>query len=144
MKISSKTTYGFRFMLSLAVAHPSEYVKLGEVAKQESISEKYLENIVAKIKPFGFIDVKRGAQGGYKLAKAAEEISLSEIFEILEGEAIEYEKPGQGDVPTANLLVINELWDSMRAWAGNFLGSKTLADLAESYKAKNNTQMYFI
>lgn len=144
MKISSKTTYGFRFLLALAVSDGNEYVKLGEVAKAEDISEKYLENIVAKIKPYGFIEVKRGAQGGYRLAKQATKIKLAEVFEILEGDLIGYDKASNQDDVSNNKAAVADLWDELRRTTQNFLESKTLDDLSELYKSKNSSQMYFI
>lgn len=144
MKISSKTSYGFRFLLSLAVSDKNEYIKLGDIAKAEDISEKYLENIVAKIKPYGFIDVRRGAQGGYRLSRSAESIKLSEIFELLEGELIDYENADLTKEISNNKLTVNNLWADLAKANRVFLESKTLGDLAELYKAKNNSQMYFI
>lgn len=144
MKISSKTSYGFRFLLSLAVSDKNEYIKLGDIAKAEDISEKYLENIVAKIKPYGFIDVRRGAQGGYRLSRSAESIKLSEVFELLEGELIDFENADLTKEISNNKLTINNLWTDLAQANRVFLESKTLGDLAELYKAKNNSQMYFI
>ncbi len=144
MKISSKTSYGFRFLLSLAVSDKNEYIKLGDIAKAEDISEKYLENIVAKIKPFGFIEVRRGAQGGYRLAKPAESIRLTELFGLLEGELIDYENPTSTKESSNNKITINNLWIELAEANRIFLESKTLGDLAEIFKAKNSSQMYFI
>jgi Rrf2 family protein len=144
MKISSKTTYGFRFLLSLAVSDKNEYIKLGDVAKAEDISEKYLENIVAKIKPYGFIEVRRGAQGGYRLAKPADTIRLTELFELLEGELLDYENPTGVKDTSNNKATIAALWSELAEANRVFLQSKTLGDLAEIFKAKNSSQMYFI
>ena len=80
MNISIKTTYGLQFLLHLAKVNDNELVKINEVAKTENISVKYLENIASTIKSAGFIQVKRGAQGGYKLAKKPSEINLKDIF----------------------------------------------------------------
>lgn len=144
MKISSKTSYGFRFLLSLAVSDKTEYIKLGDIAKSEDISEKYLENIVAKIKPYGLIEVRRGAQGGYRLAKPAESIRLTEIFELLEGELIDYDNPATSKEMSNNKQTINDLWVELAEANRLFLQSKTLGDIAERYKSKNSSQMYFI
>jgi len=131
-------------MLALAASSKNEFAKLGDIARTEDISEKYLENIVAKIKPHGFIEVKRGAQGGYRLAKPAHEIRLAELFEILEGDVIGYESFDKMPEPTNNKSTISDLWQELRVTTRTFLQAKTLDNLCESYNTKSNNQMYFI
>jgi len=145
MKVSSKTTYGLRFMLSLAIGFEKGYIRLKDIASKENISEKYLESIVATIKPLGLIDVKRGAHGGYKLSKAPHEINLKELFDILDGSFIDLETSAGNNPPeTYNDQVVTDLWVDLKAVVEAFLVGKTLADLVDAFKSKNDTSMYFI
>lgn len=145
MKVSSKTTYGLRFMLSLALGYNKGYIRLKDIAGSENISEKYLESIVAVIKPLGLIDVKRGAYGGYKLSKPPHEIKLKELFEILDGSFIDLETSASNkSTETFNEQVVTDLWVDLKAIVEGFLQKKTLANLVDAYKAKNDNTMYFI
>lgn len=85
MKVSSKTIYGLQFLVRLALEGNTKWTQLKEIVEKERISEKYLESIVSRLKNSGLLQVKRGAQGGYKLAHPANQISLKDVLSILEG-----------------------------------------------------------
>lgn len=86
MKLSTKGRYGLRAVLDLAVHTDDEAVALSQVAERQGISINYLEQLIAKLKKSGIVNGIRGAQGGYLLAKPAEEISIGEILRALEGD----------------------------------------------------------
>ncbi|PKL14986.1 MAG: AsnC family transcriptional regulator, partial [Spirochaetae bacterium HGW-Spirochaetae-6] len=85
MKISTKSRYGLRIMRYLAQNHNSEPVKLGDMAKNENLSEKYLEQIIISLKAANLVKSVRGANGGYFLSKKPDQQSVLEIIEKLEG-----------------------------------------------------------
>ncbi|MBK8808908.1 MAG: Rrf2 family transcriptional regulator [Bacteroidales bacterium] len=144
MKISSKTSYGFRLMLCLAINYENDYVSLKDIATQENISEKFLEIIVATIKPLGLIDVKRGSKGGYKLAKPPHQIKITELFDALEGAIVSYDISENKSSETYNSQVVSDYWRQMQIVVKEHLDSKTLDNLLEDYKQKNENQMFFI
>ncbi len=86
MKISKKTEYGLRAMVSIAtlagVGHP---VSLPSVAEAEDIPEQFLDQIVAKLRKAGFVTSVRGVNGGYMISRPAEEISIGSLVRLLEG-----------------------------------------------------------
>ena len=86
MKLSTKGRYGLRAMVDLAVYSEKESVSISCIAQRENISESYLEQLAGKLKKAGLIKSTRGAQGGYRLAKPAAEISVGDILRALEGE----------------------------------------------------------
>ena len=88
MKLSTRTRYGIRMMLSLALQYGQGTVFLKDIAKEESISEKYLSLIIIPLKAAGLIHSIRGAYGGYHLAKEPSKITIKEIVDILEGECL--------------------------------------------------------
>jgi Rrf2 family protein len=142
MKISSKTTYGIRFMLSLAVAYDNGFVRLKDIAIEENISEKYLESIVAAIKPLGVIEVKRGSTGGYKLAKSPTSINIIDIFDVLDGATIVDAELTEGE--TVNCQIVNNMWRELNQKVKEYLSKKKLSDLLEEYNNKNTNPMYYI
>ena len=85
MKISTKIRYGTRAVLELASRYGEGPVELKEIAKKESISVKYLEQVIIPLRTGGLVKSIRGSKGGYSLAKPPSEVSLKDVFEILEG-----------------------------------------------------------
>lgn len=85
MKISTKGRYAIRCMLDLAMNDTGEAIKLNQIAKRQNISEKYLEQIVAVLTKAGFLISIRGSQGGYRLTKKPEDITVGMILRVIEG-----------------------------------------------------------
>lgn len=84
MKISTKGRYGLRAVLEIAMH--DEASSVSAIAARQYISESYLEKLIALLKKAGIVNSFRGAQGGYVLARPAEEISVGEILRALEGD----------------------------------------------------------
>ena len=85
MKLSTKGRYGLRALIDLALYSEEDAVSIQSIAKRQNISDSYLEQLVRKLKHAGLVISVRGAQGGYKLAKPAEEISVGDVLRALEG-----------------------------------------------------------
>ncbi len=85
MKLSTRSRYGARMMLDLARHYNSGPVQIGEIAKREGISVKYLEQLIIPLKQAKLIKSIRGPKGGHMLAKPPDEISLGDIVRALEG-----------------------------------------------------------
>jgi Rrf2 family protein len=85
MRISTKIRYGTRAMLELACRYGEGPIELKEIAKKESISLKYLEQVIIPFRSAGLVKSVRGSKGGYSLAKPPSEIFLNDLVEILEG-----------------------------------------------------------
>ena len=85
MKISTKGRYALRLMLDLAMNHGGGFIPLKTVALRQEISDKYLEQIIHRLNREGLVESARGAQGGYRLARKAEDYSVGEILRTVEG-----------------------------------------------------------
>jgi len=85
MKISTKIRYGARAMVVLGSRYGKGPIELREIAKQEDISLKYLEQVIIPLRTGGLVKSIRGSKGGYSLAKPPSEICLNDLIEILEG-----------------------------------------------------------
>jgi Rrf2 family protein len=89
MLFSTKAEYGVRLMVELGrQAGDGEHVppvSLGAVAEAETLPLSYLEHLVAKLRDAGLVTSVRGAHGGYRLARPAEEIAMLEVVQALEG-----------------------------------------------------------
>lgn len=84
MKLSTKGRYGLRAMIDLADYSEKMPQSIACIAARQSISDSYLEQLMAKLKKAGLITSIRGAQGGYVLAKPSKEISVGDILRALE------------------------------------------------------------
>ncbi len=85
MRLSTRSRYGTRLMLYLAQHYGKGPVKIGEVARDENISVKYLEQLIIPLKQGGIIRSIRGPKGGYELAVDPEKVTIGRIVEVLEG-----------------------------------------------------------
>lgn len=86
MKLSTKGRYGLRAMIDLADYSEEMPQSITNIAARQSISDSYLEQLMAKLKKAGLIESIRGAQGGYVLAKDSSAISVGDILRALEGD----------------------------------------------------------
>lgn len=137
MKLSTKTRYGTRLMLDLAKHYRKGFVQLGDIAKKQGISMKYLEQIIIPLRKSRYVEGIRGAKGGYRLARAPEEITVGEIVATLEKgmnftECVE--RPGV--CIRSDACLTRDLWKETAEVMYHHLSSITLTDLLEREKTK--------
>ena len=85
MKLSTRSRYGVRLMLDLALHADEGPVRLGSVAQRQGIGIKYLEQIIISLKKADYVTSVRGPKGGHLLTRPPEEITVGEIVGLLEG-----------------------------------------------------------
>ncbi len=85
MKMSTKGRYGLRALIDLAQYSESEPVSITSIAARQGISERYLEQLMSKLKKAGFVASIRGAGGGYTVLMPIEQISVGAVLRALEG-----------------------------------------------------------
>ncbi len=113
MKLSTKGRYGLRALIDLAVYCTEEAVSIQSIAKRQNISDRYLEQLMGKLRRAGLVVSVRGAGGGYRLARPAEEISVGEVLRALEGNLDAVTCPGNGDeqgCEDADVCVTRYVW----------------------------------
>jgi len=82
MKITKEEDYAVTFLVALAKHYNKGYLGLHEISKKYSLPEMFLKQIAQKLKKTGYLKVKEGRGGGYKLAKPTKQISLDEILKV--------------------------------------------------------------
>jgi Rrf2 family transcriptional regulator, cysteine metabolism repressor len=138
MMFSTKAEYGVRVMAHLAGRDPSEPVALGSIATAEGLPLAYLEHLMARLRRAGLVASRRGAHGGYSLARPAAAIAMAEVVEALEGDIAPIECISEG---TDGTLVCSReahgdacptklLWTRVRGSIVTTLREMSLADLA--------------
>lgn len=113
MKLSTKGRYGLRALIDLAVYCTEEAVSIQSIAKRQNISDRYLEQLMGKLRRAGLVVSVRGAGGGYRLARPASEISVGEVLRALEGNLDAVTCPGNGEeqgCEEADMCVTRYVW----------------------------------
>lgn len=85
MRLSRKGEYACLALIELSRNYEKGLVKIEDISKKEKIPKKYLEQILLSLKKAGYLKSKRGAEGGYRLSKAPNKISLAEIIRLMDG-----------------------------------------------------------
>jgi len=147
MRLSTKGRYGVRAMVELALHYGEGPVLLREIAKQQGISERYLEHLIISLKVAGLVKSIRGAHGGYILAKPPGQIRLYEVIQVLEGSLAPVACVDDPRICSRfPICVTREVWEQIKNAVVNVLNSITLEDLANRQKSKQLTGslMYYI
>jgi Rrf2 family protein len=85
MKLSKKSEYACLALIDLSENFDKEYVKIIDIAQRWSMPKKFLEQILITLKTSGYVRSKKGSEGGYRLTKTPEQISLAEIIRLMDG-----------------------------------------------------------
>lgn len=130
MKLSTRTRYGIRAILELAQNYGNGPLQLRVIAKDQGVSVKYLEQLMAMLKSAGIVRSVRGSKGGYILAKTPDKIKLNECFECLEGSVITTECVGDENFcERTNDCIARQVWTEVQEAVIGVLESITLQDL---------------
>ena len=131
MKISTKGRYAVRVMLDLALNDRGACIKVKEIAARQEISEKYLEQIIAVLNRAGYVKSARGAQGGYRLARAPEEYTVGMILRLTEGSMAPVACLEEGAPECARCSTCDTLgvWKELYQAVNCVIDKVTLADL---------------
>ncbi len=129
MNASVKCEYALRAVLDLAVAGSlTEPIRISDIASRQRIPQKFLETILSDLRKRGLLESRRGAEGGYMLARPAESITVGQVVRAVEGgrSAHAAEEPGP----------IEFLWDEVSAAIGAVVDHMTIAELARRWRER--------
>ena len=128
MKLSSKTITAIKMFIDLGEHYPGDFISLKDISERKDISKKFLEQIVPIYKNTGLLLGNRGNQGGYKLAKKPQDISMKEIIYTLENDL---NKETIGFTPIDEML--NKADDILDEYFNNISLSQLVEKQKESY-----------
>jgi Rrf2 family protein len=133
MKITARADYAIRSLLELAAA-PDAPIHADAIARSQAIPGKFLEAVLGDLRRAKLVTSRRGAAGGYRLARPADSISLADVIRAVEGplagvrdlapEALAYTGPAES---------LRDVWVALRAGIRAVLESVTLADVASGH-----------
>jgi Rrf2 family protein len=129
VRISAKVDYAVRAAVELAAAG-GEPMKGEAIADAQDIPLKFLENILGELKHTGIVASRRGAQGGYWLAKPADDVTLADIVRAVEGPLASVRGQGPETLDYKGEAVpLQKVWIAVRANLRAVLDDTTLADV---------------
>lgn len=130
MKISTKGRYALTVMMDLATNSNEDFISLKDISERQKISNKYLEQIVAKLNKAGYLQTARGNNGGYKLTRKPEEYKIGDILRATEGDLAPLTCLENGAVceKKSHCKTIG-FWEGLDKVINDYVDSKTLADL---------------
>lgn len=131
MLISTKGRYALRVLIDMAEHSGNEYIKLKDIAERQEISEKYLESIVKKLVTHHILVGLRGKGGGYKMAKAPDEIIVGEVLRFMEGSLVPVACLEEGSelCPRTSACRTLTFWRGLYETIRHYTDSFTVADL---------------
>ncbi|AUT02266.1 RrF2 family transcriptional regulator [Aliinostoc sp. HNIBRCY26] len=145
MELSCKSEYAILALLEMATHYENgEPMQIRQIAAQQNIPDRYLEQLLATLRRGGILKSQRGSKGGYLLAREPRKITLFEILECLEGLDV---KTGEDNISTKTLdsAVIEEIWQEACQAANSVLKNYTLQDLCEKRDSRRQLDiMYYI
>lgn len=136
MRVSAKVDYALRAMAELAAAPPG-LTTAEQLASTQHIPPKFLESILAQLRSAGLVSSQRGAEGGYQLARPAQEISIAEVIRELEGPiaTVRGVRPDELEYGGA-AAGLRAVWLELRTQIRGVLEQTTLADIAAAAQRK--------
>jgi Rrf2 family protein len=135
--ISAKVDYAVRALVALAAAGGGP-VAGATLAKEQDLPAKFLEGILAELRRSGIVGSQRGAEGGYRLARPAAQISVADVIRAIDGPLAEI----RGERPEATAYIgatkhLQDVWIAVRASLRAVLERTTLADIANGQLPAN-------
>jgi len=133
MKISSRTEYGIRILVTLARVDREQCLSLAEIARREKLPHAYLEQLVGDLRRSGLVSATRGQAGGYRLARPASEIAMTDAVRALEGPLLEMPCAGSRDLEHCDRpqpCSVHEVFQRVYESLSVSLGATNLADVA--------------
>lgn len=137
MKISKKCQYALKAVFELAWRDSGEPIRTQKIADAQHVSLRFMEIILNELKHGGFVESRRGNEGGYMLARDARELTIREIIEYIEG-PISFVQNGD-DAASIGNEAFADFWQEVNNTIGEVCDKRSFADLVKFERAKRNT-----
>ena len=129
MNISVKGEYALQAIFDLCSQPPGQPVKIADIARRQKIPQKFLELILASLKQGGFVESRRGAEGGYLLARPADQITVGQVLRFVEGP---HDRKARRRKTTDSPF--GEMWQRVDQVVSNIIDHTSFADLERAWR----------
>jgi Rrf2 family cysteine metabolism transcriptional repressor len=152
MKLTTKGDYATRILMELSMAEGPEPISVHELAARTGISMKYLEQIMTRLRAARVVRSRRGAHGGYELARQPAELTVGEVVRLMDGPLAPSPCASESAhvpcpvyrCPSEASCVLRGLWSDVRDAIARVLDTTTFADLTERHRESRAAAMYYI
>lgn len=146
MKVSTRVWYGLMAMVELGLRERQGRVQVREISESQGIPEEYLEQLMLALKRAGLVRSQRGVRGGYVLARSANQITVREILEALEGPILDFEPMESNLRERVKNSGVSFVWEQLAEAMENVLQNITLAQVCawEQKKRSRQPMMFYI
>ncbi|MHC5060722.1 MAG: RrF2 family transcriptional regulator [Planctomycetota bacterium] len=139
MRISKKCQYGLRAVFELAVRKSGQPVKIHQIAGAQNIPPRFLEVILNQLRHAGFVESRRGNEGGYMLARDAAELTVGQVIRCIQGSInVTVDDGGPVNGGCLGQSAFEQLWQKVNSAVSDICDSATIAELVE-YERANGT-----
>jgi Rrf2 family protein len=131
VRVSAKADYAVRAAIELAAAHDQGPLKGEQIAEAQGIPLRFLENILSELRQQGLVQSRRGAEGGYWLARPPREITIAELIRAVEGPlaSVRGERPEEMPPYPGEAEPLQRVWIALRTNIRSVLERVTLAEV---------------
>jgi len=133
MNISVKGEYALQAVFDLCCQPSGQPVKIADIARRQKIPQKFLELILASLKQGGFVESRRGAEGGYLLARPSAQITVGEVYRFFEGG-----QNGKSRLKRKSDAPFDDLWRQVDDAVSSVVDRTTFADLQRLWIEKHD------
>jgi Rrf2 family protein len=130
MTTSLKGEYALFALFDLASQPAGVPIKIADIAARQQIPQKFLELILASLKQGGFVESRRGAEGGYMLSKPASAIKVGDVMRFIEG--------AKGGRKRAKETALSDLWSRIDQAISNVIDKTTVEDLVRGWQDRQH------
>ncbi|NJR66340.1 MAG: Rrf2 family transcriptional regulator [Leptolyngbyaceae cyanobacterium CRU_2_3] len=145
MELSCKSEYALLALMELASQYSNgEPLQIRQIAAEQNIPDRYLEQLLASLRRSSIVRSQRGARGGYLLAREPWKITLLEVISCIEGTESRPTEPGR-EIKSVEGMIVREIWQESGRAADAVLQKYTLQDLVEKRNSRQQLDlMYYI
>ncbi len=144
MKLSVRVDYGVRVLVDLAQRYGQGAIHSSDIAARQGIPEPYLDQLLMALRKSGFINSKRGPQGGHSLSKTPAEINLGEVIAALEGSTAPGCVQEPGGCERSTICVQRDVWRAVEEATQKLLQATTISELVQQQERRREGAMYYI
>ena len=137
MNISVKGEYALQAIFDLATQKTGEPVKIAGIARRQKIPQKFLELILAGLKQGGFVESRRGAEGGYLLARSADTLTVGEVLRFVEGP-----QGAKGKTRRKSDTPFSAMWQQVDRAISGVIDQTTFASLAREWNERQHRHVH--
>jgi Rrf2 family protein len=129
--LSSKADYALRALFDLASRPPGECVRIADIAGRQNIPRKFLEAILLTLRQGGYVESRRGAEGGYRLTRAPRDIPVGEVLRFIDG-------PQHRTALSGAETPFGDMWRAAEQAVSMVVDGTTFADLLRKWEEKRS------